>query len=59
MFALVLIMLWVGLCLAVQFYNDRKEEAKERRRVRHIEKKVYDFDILSCEDDFSELRKSA
>ena len=59
MSALIIIMLWVGLCLAVQYFNDRKEEARERRVVRRIEKKVYDFDILSCEDDFSELRKSA
>lgn len=58
MSALIIIMLWVGLCLAVQFFNDRKIEAKERR-VKRIEKKVYDFDILSYEDDFSELRKSA
>lgn len=57
--ALIMIMFWVGLCLTVQFINDRKEEAKERRVVRRIEKKVYDFDILSCEDDFSDLRKSA
>lgn len=56
MSALIIIMLWFGACIAIQSYLERKES--KQKRVKRIEKKVYDFD-LSCDDEYSELKKSA
>ena len=56
MSALIIIMRWFGACIAIQSYLERKES--KQKRVKRIEKKVYDFD-LSCDDEYSELKKSA
>ena len=58
MSALIIIMLWIGLNLAIEMVQKRKRALKDKR-VKRIEKKIYDFDILSYEDDFAELKKSA
>lgn len=58
MSALIIIMLWIGLNLAIEMVQKRKRALKDKR-VKRIEKKIYDFDILSYEDDFAELQKSA
>ena len=58
MSALIIIILWIGLNLAIEMVQKRKRALKDKR-VKRIEKKIYDFDILSYEDDFAELKKSA
>ncbi len=62
MAALIIIMLWIGMAVALHKYEDKKREELRRiqRKKRHEQAKRYDFDILSCEEpEYFELRKSA
>ncbi len=57
MSALIIIMLWIGLNLTIERFLNKKMEAK-KKRTRKIQRKNYDFDILSFNDEI-QLKKSA
>lgn len=57
MSALIIIMLWIGLNLTIEHFLNKKMEAK-KKRARKVQRKNYDFDILSYNDEI-QLKKSA
>ncbi len=57
MSALIIIMLWIGLNLTIERFLNKKMESK-KKRARKIQRKNYDFDILSFNDEI-QLKKSA
>ena len=55
-------MLWFGMAVALNKYENKKkeEEARKEKRRRYEKAKRYDFDILSYdEQEYFELKKSA
>ncbi len=62
MVALMIVMLWLGMAVALNKYENKKkeEEARREKRRRYEMAKRYDFDILSYdEQEYFELKKSA
>jgi len=57
MSALIIVMLWIGLNLTIERILERKASAK-KKRVKKVERKNYDFDILSYGEDV-QLKRSA
>lgn len=57
MSALIIIMLWIGLNLTIEHFLNKKMNAK-KKRTRKVQRKNYDFDILSFNDEI-QLKKSA
>lgn len=57
MSALIIIMLWIGLNLTIEHLLNKKMTAK-KKRARKIQRKNYDFDILSYNDEI-QLKRSA
>lgn len=58
--ALMLVMLWLGINIAIEIFHEDKKQQVRKKWAKKDQKKNYDFDILSYdEDDYTPLKKSA
>lgn len=54
--ALIIVMLWIGLNLSIEYFQKKKKVSK-CAKLRRKPERIYDFDILT--EDYTDLKKSA
>lgn len=58
--ALIIVMLWLGINIAIEILYEDKKKHLRKKSAKPIQRKNYDFNILSYdESDYTQLKKSA
>ncbi len=58
MSALIIVMLWISLNLTIEHLLNKRDLAKKKKS-RRVQRKNYDFDIVSYGEDYVQLKRSA
>ncbi len=58
--ALIIVMLWLGINIAIEILYEDKKKQLRKKSVKKVQRRNYDFDILSYDEpEYTQLKKSA